>query len=99
MTVPSLLQRVSARELSEWMAYDAVEGLPDRRVELLLAQLLALTANVHRDPKAELLEARQFLPWLADDDDAENEVPQPTMLLHTVERLNALLGGADLRES
>ena len=89
-----LLQRTSSRELSEWMAYDAVEGLPDRRREVLLASLLALTANINRDPKSgEPATALDFLPWMQDDD----EEPEPVDMVKRIETLNALFGGADLR--
>jgi len=89
--VPELLARTSSRELSEWMAYDAVEGLPDRRVEILLASLLAMTANVNRDPKkGEPASALDFLPWLRDDEDEE---PEPVDLTGKIKALAAVLGG------
>ena len=79
------------------MAYDAVEGLPDRRREILLASLLALTANIHRDPKSgEPATALDFLPWMQEDDDEE---PEPVDMVKRIEMLNALFGGEDLRRS
>lgn len=86
-----MLARLTSRELSEWMAYDAVEGLPDRRLELLLAQLLAMTANIHRDPKArrEPVGALEFMPWLREDDDDE---PERVDLTDKIRALAALFG-------
>jgi len=93
--VPELLSRSSSRELSEWMAYDAIEGLPDRRQEILLASLLALTVNINRDPKkGEPATALDFLPWMRPEDDDE---PEPVDMVTRIETLNALFGGADLR--
>ena len=79
------------------MAYDAVEGLPDRRREILLASLLAITANVHRDPeRSEPATALDFLPWMQEDEDEE---PEPVDMVRRIEMLNAMFGGEDLRNS
>jgi hypothetical protein len=77
------------------MAYDAVEGLPDRRQEILLASLLAMTVNINRDPKkGEPATALDFLPWMRPEDDDE---PEPVDMVKRIETLNALFGGEDLR--
>jgi hypothetical protein len=94
--VPELLSKVSSRELSEWMAYDALEGLPDRRQEILLASLLAMTVNINRDPKkGEPATALDFLPWMRQDED--DEEPEPVDMVKRIEMLNALFGGEDRR--
>ena len=94
--MPELLSRSSSRELSEWMAYDALEGLPDRRQELLLASLLAMTININRDPKkSEPAAALDFLPWMRQDED--DEEPEPVDMVKRIEMLNALFGGEDRR--
>jgi hypothetical protein len=79
------------------MAYDAVEGLPDRRQEILLASLLAITVNINRDPKAhgEPATALDFLPWMRPEDDDE---PEPVDMVKRIEMLNALFGGEDRRQ-
>lgn len=78
------------------MAYDAVEGLPDRRQEILLASLLAMTANINRDPKkSEPAAALDFLPWMRQDDD--DEEPEPVDMMRRIEMLNTLFGGDDRR--
>lgn len=51
MTRHELLARTSSRELTEWMAYEAVEPFPAQRLELYLAQVAMLIANANRDPK------------------------------------------------
>lgn len=47
MTVAELDARMSAAELAEWMAFDAHDPLPDRRMDWHFAALSALTLNVH----------------------------------------------------
>lgn len=44
-----LLSRTSSRELTEWMAYEAVEPFPAQRLEAHLAQVAMLIANTNRD--------------------------------------------------
>ncbi len=51
MTVRELLHRMDARELTEWIAYDRIVPGGSGRTNLLLAQLLALNANLNRDRK------------------------------------------------
>lgn len=95
-TVSELLDRTSSRELTEWMTYDATQGLPDRRQEILLASLLALTANVNRDPKKQrdAYRPEDFMPWIEAEDDEDAE---PVDMARRIEILNAALGGVDLR--
>lgn len=97
-TVDELLDGVSSRELSEYMALRSLELLPNERLELLLATLIAVTVNIHRDPDSDTVEPVQFLPWLAGDDD-DDQVVQRTAeeMVATIEMLNAAFGGQDLR--
>jgi len=52
MPVAELLSRISARELTEWRAYFSLEPPPDQRLEVYMAQLTAVLAEIHRDRKA-----------------------------------------------
>ncbi len=61
MTVGGLLRQISSRELSEWQVLYGLELLPQERTELLLAQLLAMTANIHRAEDAEPVQALEFV--------------------------------------
>jgi hypothetical protein len=99
MTVGQLLRQISSRELAEWQALYGLELLPQERTELLLAQLLAMTANVHRAEDAEPVEAMEFLPWWREPLPAEqqNAGKTPEEMLAMVEMLNAAFGGEDLR--
>ena len=56
MTVEELLRRISARELTEWMAYFELEpsGMPqfaDAQAEYRAALITSMIANTHRDAK------------------------------------------------
>lgn len=97
-TVDELLDGVTSRELSEYMALRHIELLPNERLELLLATLIAVTVNVHQDPdRGEQVEALDFLPWLRDDDDEPEEKSADDMVA-MIEMLNTAFGGVDLRE-
>lgn len=96
-TVDELLDGVSSSELSEYVALRALEPLPNERLEILLATLIAVTINVHRDEDTDAVDPMQFLPWLAsegDDDPAQRRVGD---MVATIEGLNAAFGGRDLR--
>lgn len=46
-----MLNRMSSHELTEWMAYEAIEPFPAERNDQDIAMLAALTANANRDTK------------------------------------------------
>lgn len=46
-----MLSRMSSQELTEWMAYEAIEPFAAERNDQDIAMLAALTANANRDPK------------------------------------------------
>ena len=52
---------MSSREFTEWLAYYRLEPFGPEADDARLAQLLALIANVNRDPK------RRRTPWTPDD--------------------------------
>lgn len=98
-TVDELLDGVSSHELSEYVALRHIELLPNERLELLLATLIAVTINLHQDPeKGEPVEALDFLPWLRDDDDDEPGEKSTDDMVAMIEMLNTAFGGVDLRE-
>lgn len=101
MTHAELLARISSRELSEWMALSSIELLGQERIELLLAQLLALTANVNRSKDQDPVSAFDFLPWWpeAEAPATRDDAQTPEQMLALVEALNAAMGGQDLRSA
>ena len=100
-TVEELLDRVSARELTEWIAYSSIEPFQDERQDLLLATVAAILVNANRDPdtSSEAI-PDDFLPWRdkshyeTDDDEGGPDVETMAAM---VEALNAAFGGDDLR--
>ena len=55
------LAHISSRELSEWAAFDAQEPIGERRVDLLVAYLMSLIANVNRGKDQKAFEVKDFL--------------------------------------
>lgn len=96
MTVHDLLSHISSQELSEWMAYYALEPwgcqIDDQRSGLVASVI----ANVNRDAK------RRPAPYQVDDfmpkrGGEPREQKNWQQLLKTVELINAALGGEDKR--
>jgi len=52
---------VSSQEFTEWLAYARLEPFGAEADDARMAQLLALIANVNRDPK------QRRTPWTPDD--------------------------------
>lgn len=95
MTVAELLDRISSRELSEWMAFDRIEPVGDRRLDVLAAMVMCLLANVNRNPKKRKkpYQVDEFLPpWAKDAPEQDG-----ASMLRIVEMLNTAMGGKDLR--
>ena len=46
-----MLEQMSSREVTEWLAYDRLYGLPDWRDDFRVAAMCALLANINRDAK------------------------------------------------
>jgi hypothetical protein len=51
MTVAELLEKISSRELAEWVAYNSIEPFGEFRQDIRIAKLWCLTANINRDTK------------------------------------------------
>lgn len=70
MTVRRLLDEADSCELAEWMAYAALEGLPESRADYRSGQVCATLANVHRQAGVDPFSPADFVPRdIADDDD------------------------------
>ena len=85
-----LLERVSARELSEWMAYAQMEPFGEERADLRAAIVAMTVANVNRG-KGRAAKVEDFMPKF-------DREPDGDQMKFTAERLNAMFGGRDLRE-
>lgn len=67
------LANISSRELSEWMAFDAVSPIGENRLDLLFAYLMAVTVNLHKSKDDQPAKVEDFLLdfWAGEDGDAE----------------------------
>lgn len=59
-----LLAAVTSRELTEWQIFDAMHGLPDRRADIAIGTLIALTVNMNRKKGVAAIKAQDIFPWL-----------------------------------
>ena len=83
---------VSSREFAEWIAYARLEPFGPEADDYRLAQLLALIANVNRDPK------RRRTPWTPDDFMPRRGLPaEPDALRSRIDAAMAAFGGTKRR--
>lgn len=61
-TVEELLGAISSRELTEWIAFDQVEPIGDRRGDLQAGVVAATVANVNRAKGARAYLVTDFMP-------------------------------------
>lgn len=75
MTVRELLERMSSRELTEWMAYAQIEPFGEERGDIRQAITSSLIANANRDPKkqSKAYEPEDFMPFSEKPDPAETQ--------------------------
>lgn len=93
MTVEELMNRMSSREFSEWMAFYRLEPFGSE-IELFGHGITASTVyNVNRGKNKKALDPSDFVP------NFEEEARPKTMteLIAHVERMNKMFGGTDER--
>jgi len=83
---------MGAGELSEWMAYDAIEPIGPERGDLQAAVVAATIANIHRKKGKKPFKLSDFT--LKFDGPTEQT---PEQMLRLVEVINEALGGKDKR--
>lgn len=62
MTVEELGERMSGRELSEWVAFDRISPIGDERADLRAGIVASVVANAHRT-KGEPFKPADFMPF------------------------------------
>ena len=72
-TVDELLGRMSARELSEWMAYAQIEPFGEKRADLRSGIVASTMANIHRG-KRKPFKAEDFMPEFERQEKAPEEM-------------------------
>ena len=79
---------MSSHEFSEWMAFFRIQPFGEWRGDFRMAQVLALTANVNRDPKKSAeVSAQDFMPDFEkalDEMEAQEEIPEHERLWNKV---------------
>jgi len=92
-TVGELLQRISSRELSEWIAFSLLEPF-GTEVDLLGHAITASTvANVNRERGSKAYTPQDFMPSF--DQREKNQTVEE--MVQFAEMLTVGLGGKDLR--
>lgn len=81
MSVRRLLAETDSRELGEWMAFESIEGLPDRRNDFGFGQVCATLANVYRKEDAKPFGPDAFMPWLRPEAEPGESVDEDGALL------------------
>jgi hypothetical protein len=89
---PSLtegLANISSRELSEWMAFDAVEPIGDSRLDLLFAYLMAVTVNLHKSKDDQAAKVEDFLLdfWAGEEGEASQSLDEQRRIIEAMKRV------------
>jgi len=88
-----MLEKMSYKELNLWIDFYSIEPFPEERADFRNAQLMAMIANVNRDPK----KTRAFSPdkFLVDYwKERKSVTPESTgQMFHTAMAINAAIGG------
>jgi hypothetical protein len=86
---------MSSRELTEWEAYEAVEGpIGDGRLDHLFAMLASVIANVNRGKGQRPYQAEQFMPKWERRRTVKNEAMSSEDMLRAVKRAHKAMGGS-----
>jgi hypothetical protein len=93
MTVAELLERVSSREISEWMAFSQLEPFGSQVGFLGHAITAATVANVHRGKGKKAYKPDDFMPQFG-----PKEPQTVEEMLQIAQTLTIGLGGKDLRK-
>lgn len=92
VTVDYLLKNISARELTEWMAYYQVEPFGEARDDLRMGMICSTIANVNRGKNGRVYKPEDFIPRF---DRPKQQTWQEQ--LRIVEMLNIAFHGEDRR--
>lgn len=99
MTVEEMLSRMTSHEISEWIAYSTVELIGDDREDYRMANVMALLANINRDPenKPDPFSPVDFMPDFWRREEVEEHKPDWKRNKGIAELITIALGGKDLR--
>lgn len=86
---------MSSAEFAEWVAWNRLEPLGERRADLRMAVLASVIANARRAENTPPIKPADF--WFDFDQTLEAK-QSPEQQLAAIELWNAALGGRDLRK-
>jgi hypothetical protein len=84
-TVEELLARISSRELTEWMAYFAIDPFGEERADLRAGIVASTLVNVNRGKRGKAAKPRDFMPSFGEDNGRG--------MLSIIKQLHVQLGG------
>lgn len=68
-------EELTSEDFAEWIAYDRLEPIGQAPIEHMLAELCALTFNIHKREEVEPLTPEDFKMRWRDQAEAEEEEP------------------------
>ena len=96
MNVDALLDRLTSRQIAEWMAYYTIEPFGEQRADLRAAIVASTVANANRDPakRREPFSPTDFMPqfeprqWLelVERERVSHAFVVPTMMKHLLDQ-------------
>ena len=93
MTVSELLNRISSREITEWMAFGQLEPFGAEAGYIGHAITASTVANVNRAKGQKAYKITDFMPAMG-----RKEPQTPEEMIQFAEMYTIALGGQDLRE-
>jgi hypothetical protein len=97
MTVGDMLSRISSAELTEWMAYDAIDPFGEQRADFRAGIVAATTANHSFAPPREARRASDFMMFADKRDEAADGIllDDPAEQAKLIKRIIDPLGSKD----
>ena len=96
MTVAELLNRISNRELVEWMAFEQLEPFGYEQEMLGHAITAATIANVNRGKDQKPYKVEDFMPRLKYAEEEKEKTVEDDIAV--IEMINTTFGGIDKRK-
>ena len=93
MTRSELLERISSREITEWMAFSQLEPFGAEAGYVGHAITASTVANVNREKSKKAYEVSDFMPTMG-----KKEPQTPAEMIQFAEMFTIALGGKDIRD-
>jgi hypothetical protein len=91
MSVRRAQREISSAEFSEWMAYDLIDPIGERRADIRAGIIAAAVANTRRRKKSDpVAKPETYMPKFYEP---PAEPPSPEEMFEKLKALNELFGG------